>query len=224
MAGFLISSILFLSFAGILIVSGAKLITEGQAGVFSPAKVDDVEVLKMADFATSVISTSSNSGPLVLVKIVKAEREGTNYKLLLELDYPDAAPNAVPLPCEVLVSHQPETNSQKLVRLSCTPKRKTRQVTRDGGYKTIDVNDATVKEMALFAATAISDQSNSGPVTLVKIVKAETQTVAGTNFKMKLELNGVEGTIQCDVIVFYQRWSNTRKLSGSDCFPRIDPY
>ena len=107
MARFLISSILFLSFAGILIVSGAKL-NGGQAGVFSPTKVDDVEVLKMADFATSVISTSSNSGPLVLVKIVKAEREGTNYKLLLELDYPDAAPNAVPLPCEVLVSHQPQ--------------------------------------------------------------------------------------------------------------------
>ena len=56
-------------------------------------------------------------------------------------------------------------------------------------------------------------------MTLVKIVKAETQTVAGTNFKMKLELNGVEGAIQCDVIVFYQRWSNARKLSGSNCFP-----
>lgn len=218
MACFLISSVHFLLVAGILIVCGATQ----QAGIFSPVKVDDAEVLKMADFATAIISASSSSGPLVLIKIVKAETEGTNYKLNLELDYADAGPNAVPLPCEVVVSRQPETNSQKVVRLSCTPNRKTRRVSnkvKDGKYNVVDVNDAIVKEMALFAATAIEAQTNSGPVTLMKVVKAETQRVAGRNFKMTLELNRVECAIQCDVIVFYQRWTNTRKLSESNCFP-----
>jgi hypothetical protein len=127
----------------------------------------------------------------------------------------------------VIVFHQPETDSQKMVRLSCTPLRKIRQVTDEdddvsGGYKTIDVNDATVKEMAEFATSAIPEKMNSGPVTLIKIIKAKSQFVAGINFKLTLELDGVQGAIQCDVIVFYQRWSKTRKLTQSKCIPATD--
>jgi hypothetical protein len=219
MVHFLVSSVLFLFAAGVLAVGS------------SPAKVDDVKVLKMADFATSVMSAASSSGPLVLVKIVKAETTdlvtGTNYQLDLEVDYANAGPKSVPLPCEVIVFHQPETDSQKMVRLSCTPLRKIRQVTDEdddvsGGYKTIDVNDATVKEMAEFATSAIPEKMNSGPVTLIKIIKAKSQFVAGINFKLTLELDGVQGAIQCDVIVFYQRWSKTRKLTQSKCIPATD--
>lgn len=219
MVHFLVSSVLFLFAAGVLAVGS------------SPAKVDDVKVLKMADFATSVMSAASSSDPLVLVKIVKAETTdlvtGTNYKLDLEVDYANAGPKSVPLPCEVIVFYQPETDSQKMVRLSCTPLRKIRQVADEdddvsGGYKTIDVNDATVKEMAEFATSAIPEKINSGPVTLIKIIKAKSQFVAGINFKLTLELDGVQGAIQCDVIVFYQRWSKTRKLTQSKCIPATD--
>jgi hypothetical protein len=219
MVHILVSSVLFLFAAGVLAVGS------------SPAKVDDVKVLKMADFATSVMSVASSSGPLVLVKIVKAETTdlvtGTNYKLDLEVDYANAGPKSVPLPCEVIVFHQPETDSQKMVRLSCTPLRKIRQVADEdddvsGGYKTIDVNDATVKEMAEFATSAMPEKMNSGPVTLIKIIKAKSQFVAGINFKLTLELDGVQGAIQCDVIVFYQRWSKTRKLTQSKCIPTTD--
>ena len=219
MIHFLIPSVRFLFVTVVLAVST------------SPAKVDDVKVVKMADFATAAISASSSSGPLVLVKIAKAETTesaaGTNYKLDLEVDYANAGPKSVPLPCEVIVFHQPETNSHKLIRLSCTPLRKTRQVTDEdedasGGYKTIDVNDAVVKEMAEFATSAIPEKNNSGPVTLIRIIKAKSQFVAGINFKMKLELGGAQGTIQCDVIVFYQRWSKTRKLTESNCIPVTD--
>jgi hypothetical protein len=38
-----------------------------------PAKVDDVKVLKMANYATSAMSEASSSRPLVLINIVKAE-------------------------------------------------------------------------------------------------------------------------------------------------------
>ncbi len=219
MVHFLVSSVLFLFAAGVLAVGS------------STAKVDDVKVLKMADFATSVMSAASSSGSLVLVKIVKAETTdlitGTNYKLDLEVDYANAGPKSVPLPCQVIVFHQPETDSQKMVRLSCTPLRKIRQVADEdddvsGGYKTIDVNDATVKEMAEFATSAIPEKMNSGPVTLIKIIKAKSQFVAGINFKLTLELDGVQGAIQCDVIVFYQRWSKTRKLTQSKCIPATD--
>ena len=200
----------------------------GFVGGFSPAKVDDADVLKMADFATTAVSANMNSGPVKLLKIVKAETQvvsGTNYKLNLEL----SGANSEVIPCEVVVFNQPWTKTQKLIRSSCTPKRKTtRQVGGldgrldgglNGGYSLVDVNDAKVKEIASFASSAISANTNSGPVTLTKVVKAESQVVAGINFKLTLELNGAEGVILCEVIVFDQSWTQTRKLSESKCFP-----
>lgn len=192
----------------------------GFVGGFSTAKVDDADVLKMADFATTAVSAKMNSGPVKLLKIVKAETQvvsGTNYKLNLEL----SGANSEVIPCEVVVFDQPWTKTQKLIRSSCTPKRKTtRQVGGSvGGYSPVDVNDAEVKEIASFASSAISANTNSGPVTLTKVVKAESQVVAGINFKLTLELNGAEGAILCEVIVFDQSWTQTRKLSESKCFP-----
>jgi hypothetical protein len=192
----------------------------GFVGGFSPAKVDDADVLKIADFATTAVSANMNSGPVKLLKIVKAETQvvsGTNYKLNLEL----SGANSEVIPCEVVVFDQPWTKTQKLIRSSCTPKRKTtRQVgVLSGGYSPVDVNDAKVKEIASFASSAISANTNSGPVTLTKVVKAESQVVAGINFKLTLELNGAEGAILCEVIVFDQSWTQTRKLSESKCFP-----
>nr|CAH0104200.1 unnamed protein product [Daphnia galeata] len=194
----------------------------GFVGGFSPAKVDDADVLKIADFATTAVSANMNSTPVKLLKIVKAETQvvsGTNYKLNLEL----SGANSEVIPCEVVVFDQPWTKTQKLIRSSCTPKRKTtkRQVggSVTGGYSPVDVNDAKVKEIASFASSAISANTNSGPVTLTKVVKAESQVVAGINFKLTLELNGAEGAILCEVIVFDQSWTQTRKLSESKCFP-----
>jgi hypothetical protein len=207
----------------LLTVDAARLTKRqiGFVGGFSPAKVDDEEVLKMADFATTSVSANMNSGPVKLLKIVKAETQavaGTNYKLNLEL----SGANSEVIPCEVVVFHQPKTNTQKMIRSSCTPKRKTTRqvgVTAPGGYSPINVNDVKVKEIASFATTAISANTNSGPVTLTKVVKAESQIVAGKNYKLTLELNGAEGDILCEAIVFDQPWSNVRKLSESKCFP-----
>lgn len=91
-----------------------------------------------------------------------------------------------------------------------------------GGFSSTDVDDAYVKEIADFA---IADMSvNSGSVRLVRIVKADSQTVAGKNFKLILELNRVveaddgEGLL-CDAVIFDQPWTSTRKLSESSCLP-----
>ncbi|EFX72766.1 hypothetical protein DAPPUDRAFT_254069 [Daphnia pulex] len=79
-----------------------------------------------------------------------------------------------------------------MVRLSCTPLRKTRQVADEdddvsGRCKTIDVNETTVKEMAEFDTSSIPEKANLGAVILIKIIKAKSQFVAGINFKMTLE-------------------------------------
>ena len=162
-----------------------------------------------------------NSGPVKLVKIVKAETQvvsGTNYKLNLEL----SGANSQVIPCEVVVFNQPWTNTRKMIRSSCTPKRTTRQIGAfpiSGGYSPRDVDDVDVKEISSFATSAIAANTNSGPVYLTKVVRAESQVVAGRNFKLTLELNGAEGTILCNVVVFDQSWTNTRRLSKSECFP-----
>ncbi len=90
-----------------------------------------------------------------------------------------------------------------------------------GGYRPIDVNDPRVTEFAAFATTALSSSQNAGQMKLIKIVKAETQVVAGTNTKMTLELSALptsnSKTLVCEVVVFDQSWTNTRKVTQSSC-------
>jgi hypothetical protein len=220
MAHFLTTMILFV--VAMLTVDAARL-TKRQidfVGGFTPAKVNDAEVVKMADFATTAVSANMNSGPVKLLKIVKAEIQavsGTKYKLNLEL----AGAYSKVIPCEVVVFHQPKTNTQKMLRSSCIPKRRTtRQVGGiTGGFSPLDLDDAEVKEMAAFASSAISANTNSGPLTLVKVLKARSQVVAGLNFELTLELKGAKGAILCEVTMFDQSWTNTRKLTKSRCFP-----
>ena len=94
-----------------------------------------------------------------------------------------------------------------------------RQVGFVGGFSPISVDDTKVKEMADFATSAVSAASNSGPVSLIQIVDAETQVVAGINYKLNLLLN--MGTISepCEVVIFDQPWTNTRKMIKSSCTP-----
>ena len=66
-------------------------------------------------------------------------------------------------------------------------------------------------------------ETNAGSVKLHKIVKAERQVVAGTNYKLTIELASIDKTDEhqlCEVVVFDQSWTNTRKLSQSKCGPK----
>lgn len=213
------------------VISKRQIGFTGLAGGFSSISVDDAKVKEMADFATSAVSAASNSGPASLVQIVKAETQvvaGTNYKLNLLLKM-----GATSEPCEVVIFDQPWTNTRKLIKSSCTPsKRLTRQSpVQDtalvgqtnfpiaGGFSPVSVDDAEVKEMAAFATNAISTKSNSGPASLVQVVKAESQVVAGANYKLTLLMNiGANSTPQqCEVVVFDQSWTQTRQLIKSTC-------
>jgi hypothetical protein len=87
-----------------------------------------------------------------------------------------------------------------------------------GGYSSANLQDDDVKEMADFATRAISTTGKSGPSTLIRIVKAEKQVVAGMNYKFTLELqSAIDGVILCDLIVFDQPWTNTRTITESNC-------
>ena len=186
-----------------------------QLGGYRPVSVNDPDVVRAADFATSVISASSNSGPVIRLRIVQAwVVNGTNYRLILELRNTNTGRV---VQCRVTVFEQLSTNNLELRSSSCAPRRERRNV--PGGYVTRNVNDPDVKEMAKFASSIIT--VNTHPrLALIRILKAESQVVAGTNYRMTLLFSSGPYSLyllRCGVIVFDQPWTNTRELTESKC-------
>ena len=94
-----------------------------------------------------------------------------------------------------------------------------------GGYNPANVNDPDVVRVADFATSVISDSSNSGPVIRIRILRAWTHVVAGTNYRLILELrnrNTGRDVLLCQVIVFESLSTNTLELNSSLCGPKRD--
>ena len=94
-----------------------------------------------------------------------------------------------------------------------------------GGYRPVTVNDPDVVRVADFATTAISADSNSGPVIRIRILRAWTQAVAGTNYRLILELRNTNTgrvVLLCQVIVFQPLSTNNLELKSSLCGPKRD--
>jgi Aspartic acid proteinase inhibitor len=86
-----------------------------------------------------------------------------------------------------------------------------------GGYSDLSVDDEDVKMMADFAVASMNERENS-KLTLVQITAAARQVVAGSNYKLKMNLLQADGDVRsCEVIIFDQPWTNTRKLSQISC-------
>ena len=90
-----------------------------------------------------------------------------------------------------------------------------------GCYSAADINDETVKEMASFATTTVISQAINSPQPLAvsRIVSAKIQVVAGFNYDLELELqNGLnKDLIKCNVVVYDQSWTNTRRVTSCSC-------
>jgi cathepsin F len=190
-------------------------------GAYQKADPEDENVKEMALFATTTLIQSMNSKSLALVKIVSAEKQivgGVNYKLVLELSDPSGS-----LTCTAVVFDQAWTSTRKLSDSSCLPAA-VRQVRQAGSFSDVDVNDATVKDIAQFATQSLSKLSNGGsPLSVIKITSASKQIVAGANYKLTLELSGSNGGQTCTVEVFDQSWTGTRKLNKFACVPFAEP-
>ena len=214
------------------------------AGCYSSANVDDEDVQQMASFAATFISQSSNSGALRLIRVTAAEKQvvaGLNYKLTIELGGDNSS-----LTCQVVVFNQPWTNTVQVTSSDCQdsanrqvsdqnepvamttpvqPEPEAAQVEESdrkkppcsGCYSSVSVDDADVQEIASFAATSISQSSNSGPLRLVRVTAAEKQVVAGWNYRLTIELSADGTTMTCQVVVFDQPWTGTRQVTSSAC-------
>ena len=91
-------------------------------------------------------------------------------------------------------------------------------------YVVVSPSDADVQEIAQFAVDELSRGAHSmaSPLVLVSVVKAEKQTLAGVNYRLKLELKSEDiGAIGCDVVVFDQSCSSTCRVSSFKCNPPL---
>ncbi|KAJ1428679.1 Proteinase inhibitor I25, cystatin, conserved site [Sesbania bispinosa] len=83
-----------------------------------------------------------------------------------------------------------------------------------GGYVPIkDLNDPHVKEIANYAV-AEYDKRSGAKLKLVKVVKGETQVVAGTNYRLDLEV-----TVRYQAVVWEKTWEHFRNLTSFKPLP-----
>lgn len=201
-------------------------------GGFCPVDTNEKAVREMANFATLALSRSLNAGPLALIKIRSAERQvvaGFNYRLDLEFN----GSGGVVL-CKAVVFDQAWTATRQISSSQCEPAaapveqapirpQPFRPVGLTGAYQSADPEDPSVKEMAQFATATIQASTNSRSLALLKIVSAATQIVSGRNFKLTIELSDEAGTQTCEVVVYDQSWTQTRKLTSSNCVRQEQP-
>ena len=176
----------------------------------------------MASFAAKQILAEKEEGELIQVQVNSASTHQLSdvlkYKLNINIK---GNLSLTEWTCDVIVSNN-DDKTQKMDESNCNRKSGPLPdiISIDGGYSTIDINDETVKEMASFATTSVISQAinSQEPLTVVRVIWAESQVVAGFNYKMELELKeGDKESINCNVTVFDQSWTQTRQVTDCSC-------
>ncbi len=84
-----------------------------------------------------------------------------------------------------------------------------------GGYASVAVTDTAVLAAAEFAVAEINAQSESvEPLTLLEVVSAKSQVVAGVNYTLVLSLSRGDDVEVHQVVVFTQAWTHTTLLTS----------
>jgi hypothetical protein len=173
-------------------------ISEYIPGGYSPIDINEPEVKDAAQFAMSSLSKLyPNAG---LVKIVSAASQvvaGVNFHLVLEVTI-DARANKYDVTVFRSLFGTYELTSHRL-----SPP----EPTILGGYKTISPNDSGAKSAAKASIDALANSYRG--ITLLKIISAEVQVVAGLNYHLELEIVTPLTTLpsKIDIVVY-------RSLSG----------
>ena len=199
-------------------------------GGFTAVEPTNGAVVEMANFAAAAISQSTNNEALSLLTVVSAAKRiaaGVKYQMTVLLKGVDDQQFS----CKVLVFDQILTNQRQLTSFECDDPSDQPKTAKpapsdplDGGFSAINTDDEVVQEIVSFAVAEISQSSNSGPFTLVKITSVSTQVVGGTIYKIGLRLIGSDGLNQnCEVEVFDQFWTSTREMNSFSCVPGTVP-
>ena len=89
-----------------------------------------------------------------------------------------------------------------------------------GGWREISADDnETLNNIVSWTLTELSSSSNLGSMpSLLSVKKAESQVVAGANYRFTIEVKVDSKNYSCQATVFNQSWTNTRRfLDGPTC-------
>ncbi|TKY72236.1 Cysteine proteinase inhibitor 5 [Spatholobus suberectus] len=89
-----------------------------------------------------------------------------------------------------------------------------RPETIPGGWTPIkDVKERHVVEIANYAVSEY-DKRSGAKLKLVKVVKGETQVVAGTNYRLVLKAKDGSATMNYEAVVWEKTWLHFRNLTS----------
>ncbi|XP_033734372.1 putative cysteine proteinase CG12163 isoform X2 [Pecten maximus] len=92
-----------------------------------------------------------------------------------------------------------------------------------GGYSPANISDPEILGFANFFVneynTMYQSGANAAKYNDVTLLAASQQVVAGMNYHLKLRMTNGGTTQICDVVIFVQTWSSTKRVSSEKCHP-----
>lgn len=189
--------------AAALIATVAASACQAQPGSYSSQSTTSEGVVAAAKFA---VQEQSKKSPVTLIKILSAQSQvvaGQNIRMRLEVDSKEGRQEVLAVVWNKLDGTQQLTNWD--VKSESKIETKATDEPVDGGYVKVATTDERVVAAAQFA---IATHFKGEPAKLLKILSAETQIVAGRNYRMTLEIETKAGNRQVTAVV----WA---KLDGS---------
>ncbi|XP_069117431.1 uncharacterized protein [Argopecten irradians] len=95
-----------------------------------------------------------------------------------------------------------------------------------GGYSPASVSDPELLKLAdMFVGeynAMYQSAANAAQYHTETLISASQQVVAGMNYNLKIRMNNGAKTQICDVIIFVQSWSNTKRVTSERCNPEAN--
>ncbi|CAL9765473.1 unnamed protein product [Musa acuminata subsp. burmannicoides] len=165
--------------------------------------LNDPHVREIAVFAVSQYNVQENKG-LELSQVLAGQKQlvsGMNYNLTLKVK--DGLSTAK----YSAVVYESLKGEKKLESFVLIPEKL-------GGWTPVDVNNPHVHDIAVFAVSEHNKEAKE-PLTLVNVVQAQSQVVAGVNYKLLLVAKNEKGaSAGYEAVVWEKEWENFRKLTS----------
>ncbi|URE37927.1 Cysteine proteinase inhibitor [Musa troglodytarum] len=189
----------------LLLVSSSVSTSHAQSpGGWHPIPdLSDPHVREIAVFAVSKYNVQENKG-LELSQVLAGQQQvvsGMNYNLTLLVKDGLSTAKCVAVVYESLKGEK-ELKSFVLIH------------EKVGGWTPVDVNNPHVHDITVFAVSEHNKEAKEH-LTLVNVVKAQSQVVAGVNYKLLLVAKNEKGASgRYEAVVWEKEWENFRKLTS----------
>ncbi|XP_067681142.1 uncharacterized protein [Haliotis asinina] len=185
---------------------------DGLVGATTSVNVTRTDVLKMATYAVTTLNRLQGvrNG---LDQVISAKTQvvsGTNYFLKIRMS--DGSQTQI---CDVTIWDQPWSYMTQMTHHSCV-NAKRRDIGMPGGLFNADINSPDVKNMTNFALGELN-RLMGAQNSIVDVISAKTQVVAGMNYFLKIRLSDGSQTQICDVTIWDQPWTHMTQMTHHSC-------